>query len=62
VTSFYWWSIKWSRKSKTEDLDSLTNALKALVRMIHFLFIKYMNMRMRVLNKLVVFMNYFYRL
>jgi len=22
VVSFYWWSIEWSRKSGTEDLDS----------------------------------------
>ena len=22
MTSFYWWNIEWSRKSKTEDLDS----------------------------------------
>ena len=23
MVSFYWWSIEWSRKSGTEDLDSL---------------------------------------
>ena len=23
MTSFYWWSIEWSRKSGTEDMNSL---------------------------------------
>ena len=23
MTSFYWWSIEWSRKSGAEDLDSI---------------------------------------
>ena len=23
MASFYWWSIEWSRKSETEDLDSI---------------------------------------
>jgi len=29
VLSFYWWSIRWRRKSGTEDLDSSVSGLMA---------------------------------
>ena len=58
--SFFSFIIKMMSKLFQNGL--LTNALRTLVCMIHFLFIKYMNMRMHVRSKLVVFMNYFYQL